>query len=116
MNGGEFALGDAVSVQRVDDYLINQVSDVGTRKFDTSWTGEPTQYSMWSSRHSWCDGPCDWEEDVYGPNWDECGSHIVVPKGTFIPEWNYTTEEDYREANSCWYKVPKSAENTHNRN
>lgn len=116
MNGGEFALGDAVSVQRVDDYLINQVSDVGTSKFDMSWTGEPTQYSMWSSRHSWCDGPCDWEEDVYGPNWDECGSHIVVPKGTYIPEWNYTTEEDYREANSCWYKVPKSAENTHNRN
>lgn len=123
-DGGDYSLGSAVSKQRVDDYQINQVGDVGTMKFDSSYTGEPTRYSMWSNYHTWCGtGGCEWE--VWEQNGSACGYNGAWRPAGYA--WSYWDDwsgpghwvysepyyDEYAEAKWCW--VTHSDYNRHNR-
>ena len=119
-----FNLGSAVSIQRVDDYYISRVGDVGTKKYDSSRTGVPTQYSMGSNYHTWCGtGGCEWEE------WEQNGS-VCGYDGAWRPAgyaWSYWDDwsgpghwvysdpywDEYANARWCW--VTHSDYNRHNR-
>ena len=81
-DGGTYDPGLVLERQRIDDYLINTVEDVGTEKFVASETNEPTKYKILENEwHKW--GYKEWTKYVTEED-ESCGCDTYDAVGVCI--------------------------------